>query len=195
MAFSTLLMGGMQRTARGSSDVRFAGIDGEEAEAPTRKILCDQNIGPGRMTWVSPDLEERKGACVCGCETYGLKRKRPEGHVRGCPCPRCRGGRNRAKGDSKARKARRLMGLVGPNTRHEEHLRGPVLTESKAGKQVQPVWTRFQSARAQAEASRAVGDHRPFVFLAHPDDTSEFVICVSSRDWENVLAAYESGDE
>lgn len=82
------------------------------------------------------------------------------------------------------------MRLEGPNTRHEEHLRGPVLTESKAGAQVGPIWTRYQAARAQAEASRAVGDHRPFVFLAHPDGTSEWLVVVSSRDWEQVVAAY-----
>lgn len=145
-----------------------------------------------------------KGSCqgnqdrcsVEDCPRFGtlLKPSRDgKRRVKGCGDPVARGKRNRAKGDAKARKVRPLLGLAGPNTRHEELLRGPVLTESKAGAQVGPVWTRYQSARAQAEASRAIGDHRPFVFLAHPDGTSETLIVVSSRDWANVLAAYADG--
>lgn len=59
--------------------------------------------------------------------------------------------------------------------------------EAKAGKQVGPIWTRFQQARAQSEQARPVGDTRPFVMAAHPDGTSEFVLLVSSRDWEEVV--------
>lgn len=160
------------------------------------------------MTWVDPArLEGRKGYCEGNpnrctlekstmCPLFGLfGRPGNDGkrRVKGCGDPAARGKRNRAKGDSKARKARKLMRLAGPNTRHEEHLRGPVLTESKAGAQVGPIWTRYRDARAQAEASRAIGDSRPFVFLAHPDGTSEFLIVVSSRDWKNVVAAYAEG--
>ncbi len=143
-----------------------------------------------QLPYPGPDY----GDCGCGCGEYGALKKpwRDDTRcvARKCKCKRCVGKNNRRKGDSKANRARPLMRLSGPNTRHEEHLRGPVLTESKAGRQVGPIWTRFRDARAQAEASRAVGDHRPFVMLAHPDDTSEFLIIASSKDWENVVAVY-----
>lgn len=141
--------------------------------------------------------EGRQDVCAAeGCPRFGtlLKASRDGWRrVRGCGDPVARGKRNRAKGDAKARSSRKLLGLEGPNTRHEEHLRGPVLTEQKAGAQVGPVWTRYRDARAQAEASRAIGDHRPFVFVAHPDHVSEFLIVVSSRDWPAVVAAYSEG--
>lgn len=137
-----------------------------------------------------------KGDCQCGrddCTAFGtLKRPWRDGTrcVRGCPCPRCRGKNSRHKGDSKARRSRKLLGLTGANTRHEEHLGGPVRYEAKAGAQVGPIWTRYQAARAQSEQARAIGDTRPFVMAAHPDGTSEFLLIVSSRDWEHVLDAY-----
>lgn len=147
---------------------------------------------------MTPEVEtyfkENQGPCGCGCKEYGtLKKPWSNGQrcvTRKCKCPRCMGKNNRRKGDAAARRSRKALKLSGPNTRHEEHLRGPILTEQKAGKQVGPIWTRFQAARAQAEASRAIGDHRPFVMVAHPDGTSEWLLVVSSRDWQNVVTAY-----
>jgi hypothetical protein len=134
-----------------------------------------------------------KGDCGCGCGTFGtLKKPWRDGTrcvQRSCQCHRCMGKNNRRKGDSKARQSRKLLRLTGANTRHEEHLGGPVRYESKAGAQVGPIWTRFQAARVQSEQARAIGDHRPFVMAAHPDKTSEFLLIVSSKDWENVVAA------
>lgn len=109
--------------------------------------------------------------------------------VRGCGDPVAAGRRNRSKGDRAERRAARLLGATGVNTRHEEHRGGPFRYEAKAGAQVGPIWTRFQAARAQSEQSRPVGDNRPFVMVVSPDGTSEQLLVVSSRDWAQVVAA------
>jgi hypothetical protein len=149
---------------------------------------------------VEPNFKDNKGPCegradYCtqtNCPLFGtLGKPGRDGRrrVRGCGDPVARGKRNRTKGDSQARKSRKLLGLVGANSRHEEHLGGPLRMEAKAGAQVGPIWTRFQAARAQSEAARPIGDHRPFVMAAHPDGTSEFLLVVSSRDWAQVVCA------
>lgn len=117
-----------------------------------------------------------KADCVCGCNLFGTPLKRPEGHVRGCKCPRCMGKRNRAKGDSKARQARKKLGIPGANTRHEELFGGRLRVEMKAGKQVGPIETRFHQARLQSEAARAIGDNRNFMMIAMPDGTSDGIV-------------------
>ena len=66
------------------------------------------------------------------------------------------GKRNRSKGDSKARVARKALGLTGANTRHEEHWGGGLRVEVKAGAQVGPIWTRFRDARNQSEVQRPI---------------------------------------
>jgi hypothetical protein len=115
--------------------------------------------------------------------------------VRGCGDPVARGARNRQKGNRATAKTRKPLGLTGPKTSDEELLRGPILTEQKAGAKggANKVWTAYRNARDQAEASRAIGDNRPFVFVAHPDGTSEFLLVVSSRDWPQVISAYAEG--
>jgi hypothetical protein len=117
-----------------------------------------------------------KGDCACGCGLFGTPRKRPEGHVRGCTCARCRGQRNRAKGDAKARKARKALGIAGANTRHEELWGGAMRVEVKAGAQVRPVFTAFLRAESQSEQHRPMGDPRPFALIAMPDGTSDGLV-------------------
>jgi hypothetical protein len=147
------------------------------------------------MSEVTPRLRELDN-CQCGmdgCELFGTLGKADRNgrrHVRGCGCPVCRGRRNRRKGDDKARRARKALGLAGANTRHEELWGGPVRVESKAGAQVKPIWTRFRDARAQSELARPIGDHRPFVFMASPDGTSEVLYVVAASEWDAVCHAY-----
>lgn len=124
-----------------------------------------------------------KADCVCGCGLFGTPLKRPEGHVRGCNCPRCRGKRNRAKGDSKARTARKKLGIGGAMSRHEEHWGGRVRVEMKAGKQVDPIATRFNAARAQSEEARPIGDTRPFLMVAMPEGTSDGIVLMRLSDF------------
>jgi hypothetical protein len=117
-----------------------------------------------------------KADCVCGCGLFGTPRKRPEGHIRGCVCPRCRGQRNRAKGDAKARKARKALGIEGVNSRHEELWGGAIRLEVKAGAQIKPVFTAYLRCEIQSEQHRPIGDPRPFALVAMPDGTSDGLI-------------------
>ena len=96
--------------------------------------------------------------------------------MRGCKCSKCQGKRNRSKGDSKARQARKVLNISGVNSRHEEHWGSALRVEVKAGKQVGPVWTRYLLAEGQSEQARAIGDPRPFVFVAMPEGTSDGLV-------------------
>jgi hypothetical protein len=128
--------------------------------------------------------DERKGECqgnqdkcsTKGCPLFGtLGREDRQGkrRIKGCGDPSARGRRNRAKGDSKARRARKKLGLGGHLTRHEENWGGHFRTEVKAGAQVGPIATRFNLAKAQSDAAKALGDIRPFIMVAMPDGTTD----------------------
>lgn len=143
---------------------------------------------------VTPNLKPAPAECGCGCGLEGVLRTRPwrDGVVcvkRGCSCRRCLGKRSRAKGDDKARRARKALGIPGANTRHEELLGGGVRWEAKAGAQIQPMWTAFLKAWAQSEEQRAIGDHRPFVMTAAPDNTKEQLFSCRLSDLPEVVAA------
>ena len=124
------------------------------------------------------ECQGRQDRCTLGdkCPKFGLLgRAGRDGarRVKGCGDPVARGKRNRAKGDSKARRARKMLGIAGANTRHEELWGGALRVEMKAGAQIEQIATRFRAALAQSEASRAVGDIRPFVLVAMPDGESD----------------------
>lgn len=129
------------------------------------------------------DYLKVKADCVCGCGLFGTPRKRPEGHIRGCGCPKCRGKRNRAKGDLKARQARKALGITGVNSRHEEVWGGDVRVEVKAGAQIKPVFSAFLRCEQQSEQHRPLGDHRPFMLVCMPDGTSDGLIVMRLRDY------------
>ena len=118
-------------------------------------------------------LLKDKGPCGCGCDRFGtLKAPNRAGIrcVRGCnACASCRGKNNRRKGDRKASTARKQLGAMGANSRHEEHWGGALRIEAKAGAQVGPILTRYLAAKNQSEAARPIGDNRPFVMAAMPD--------------------------
>lgn len=146
-------------------------------------------------------MDTRKGECGgnrdrCAlgdrCPLYGTL-GRPDRHgarrIRGCGDPAARGKRNRAKGDSKARRARKTLGVAGANSRHEEHWAGALRLEVKAGAQVSPIATRFNAARRQSDAQRALGDVRPFAMVAMPDDTRDGIVLMSLNEFANLVAA------
>lgn len=145
------------------------------------------------------DCEGNRDKCTLGeaCPKFGtLGKAGRDGkrRVAGCGDPVARGKRNRQKGDSKARRARKQLGITGVNSRHEEHWGGEVRVEIKAGKQVSPIWTRFQLAEAQSEAARAIADTRPFVMIAMPDDTRDgIVLCRLSEVQKVAVAVLEMG--
>jgi hypothetical protein len=142
--------------------------------------------------------DERKGECegnqekcnVEGCPKFGLLgRPSRDGRrrVRGCGDPAARGKRNRAKGDSKARRARKKLGLGGYLTRHEENWGGAFRTEIKAGAQVGPIRTRFEDAKAQSDAAKAAGDIRPFVMVAMPDGTNRGIVLMDLEEFAELV--------
>ncbi len=137
------------------------------------------------------DYLKAKADCVCGCGLFGTPLKRPEGHIRGCKCPRCMGKRNRAKGDAKARKARKALGIPGVMSRHEEHFGGRVRVEMKAGAQVGPIQTRFELARLQSEQARPIGDNRRFMMVAMPDGSSDGIVLMRLSDFVNEFGTLE----
>jgi hypothetical protein len=86
---------------------------------------------------------------------------------------------------------RRLIGATVASNMHaaigEEAWSSAFLWEAKAGRQVEPIATRFLAAEAQAEASRAVGDGRPFGMLARPDRMRDGLVLVRGRVWSEVI--------
>lgn len=146
-------------------------------------------------------VDDRKGECegnqnkcnADGCPKYGtLGRAHRDGkrRIKGCGDPVARGKRNRTKGDSKARRARKKLGLAATGnagTRHEEHWGGVFRVEVKAGSQVGPIATRFFAARSQSQASKALGDVRPFAMIAMPDGTSEGIVLMSLDEFAELV--------
>ena len=123
--------------------------------------------------------------------TLGRPSRDGKRRIKGCQDPTARGKRNRTKGDSKARRARKKLGLAATGnagTRHEELWGGMFRVEVKAGAQVGPIWTRFRDARNQSQASKALGDIRPFCFLAMPDGTSEGIVLMGLDEFAELLS-------
>jgi hypothetical protein len=60
--------------------------------------------------------------------------------------------------------------------------------EVKAGGQVGPIATRFDAARSQSEASKALGDVRPFAMIAMPDGSSDGIVLMSLTEFAELLA-------
>jgi hypothetical protein len=143
--------------------------------------------------------DERKGECqgnqekcsTTGCPLFGTL-GRPDRYdkrrIRGCGDPSARGRRNRTKGDSKARRARKKLGLGGYLTRHEENWGGLFRTEVKAGAQVGPIFTRFQLAERQSHAAKALGDIRPFIMVAMPDGTTKGIVLMDLDAFSELIS-------
>lgn len=121
---------------------------------------------------------------------YGAPAK--NGHVKRCPCRSCQGRRSRQRGLTKQREARKSVGI--PDARYhgqlgnEENWRGYFITEVKSGKMVgAQSW--FLKAEGQAKANHAIGDSRPFAFVAMPEGWgSEGLITIRLSDWQNHIA-------
>lgn len=119
--------------------------------------------------------------------TLGRTDRRGVRRVRGCADPAARGKRNRRKGDSKALRARKKLGLGGHLTRHEENWGGAFRTEIKAGAQIKPIATRFWAAKQQSDASKALGDIRPFAMVAMPDGSLEGIVLMTLSEFADLV--------
>jgi hypothetical protein len=74
---------------------------------------------------------------------------------------------------------------------HEELARGTVRYECKAGKAggANSVWLKYLVCENQSEASRPIGDNRPFVAAFEPDGTSEGLIVFRRSKLPDVVSA------
>ena len=138
------------------------------------------------------DCQGNKDRCTFGdaCPKFGLLgRASRDGkrRVKGCGDPVARGKRNRAKGDSKARRARKMLGIAGANTRHEELWSGALRVEVKSGAQIEPIATRYRLAEQQSEQARALGDTRAFVLVAMPDGESDGLCVMRLSNFSQII--------
>lgn len=148
---------------------------------------------PPTVVQVVPRFKDNLGVCGCGCQIEGVLRVKPwrDGVrcVRTCTCNRCRGRRNRSKGQRGQAKASTALGMPRSTIRvgHEEFSGGTVRWEHKDGAQAKPIITRFRLSEAQSEAARATGDHRPFVATFGHD--GRLLAVVDVNDLPEVVAA------
>ena len=143
-----------------------------------------------------------QGDCGCGCGLYGtLKRAWSNGQqcvARRCKCKRCTGGASGKLGRRKQSKAATALGIPRSSIHpgHEEHFGGALRVEVKSGKaDTGPAFTAFLRCETQSEASRPIGDHRPFAAVLMPQDTSDgLLICRLSSLHEVVAAISDNWD-
>jgi len=131
---------------------------------------------------------KRTSPCACGCALVGIPRK--NGHIRGCVCPPCRGGRNRRNGMTAQRNFQRAAGIKeaawkGANG-NEESWRDHLVWEHKRdGVNAKPVVGAYRRMVAQIEANRAIGDVR------HPACGVTYagmqLVIVSAATWESLI--------
>jgi hypothetical protein len=76
--------------------------------------------------------------------------------------------------------------LGGHLTRHEENWGGVFRTEIKAGAQIGPIATRFQAAKTQSDAAKALGDVRPFIMVAMPDGSTDGIVLMSLSEFSEL---------
>lgn len=120
-------------------------------------------------------FKDNQGDCGCGCGEYGtLKKPWRDGTAcvsRKCRCRRCLGKASGKNGRTKQTKAATVLGIPRSSIHpgHEEHYGGALRIEVKSGKaDTGPAFTAYLRCEAQSEASRAVGDHRPFAAVLMP---------------------------
>lgn len=82
--------------------------------------------------------------------------------------------------------AARFAGQLG----NEEAWSGlPLRVEVKSGAIAGPVWTKYAAAEAQAAQSKAIGDVRPFVFIAMGTRTSDGLMVCRLSELARVVEA------
>lgn len=151
------------------------------------------------MSEVEPNFKPEIGPCACGCglEARPQVRRRKDGlnHARGCKCKRCKGARIRKGGQDGQRSAARRAGVKKAGSffaGHEEQYDGETRIEIKTGAQVRPVFTAFDKHKKQSDASRPIGDVRPFVLHVKPSAQTKRQLTVfeSNSDEEYAQTLY-----
>lgn len=109
-----------------------------------------------------------------------------------CTCRSCVGKRSRRKGQRKQREVRKALNLKSERWKgregNEESWTAALRVEVKGGKQVESVNRWYVKARQQSDAAKAIGDTRPFAFVAAPDGTSPLIV-VRTDDLPAVVSA------
>jgi hypothetical protein len=59
--------------------------------------------------------------------------------------------------------------------------------EVKAGLQVGPLATRFYAAKTQSDASKALGDIRPFAMIAMPEGRSDGIVLMTLEEFAELI--------
>ena len=132
-----------------------------------------------------------KADCPCGCGRFGKPLKTRRGHIRGCTCKPCLAGRNSKAGKAQHRRIARKLSAMQPGataTSEEERWNTPFRYEVKSGAQAGPIITRFLSAKQQSMGHKAIGDPRPFAFIASHKGVD--LVVVDLETWQNA-----TGDE
>lgn len=145
------------------------------------------------------DLLKNLVDCPDGCGAFGVLNDRT-GRVKKCKnAKRQQGLANKRNGQSAQRRARKSLGVpdahMASKLGNEENWRHRFFRfEVKSGKQVEPIWTRFAAAEAQADAAKPVGDPRPFVMAAMPDGLSiDGLVIMRLETWRTQIVPLLDG--
>lgn len=135
-----------------------------------------------------------KDSCGCGCDLFGtLKKPNRAGVrcVRGCRCKSCLGRRSRREGQRRQRRAQKVLNIEGTalGANHEENWRGAVRVEVKSQGFAKPVLTKYALMAAQSEASRPIGDNRPFVAIVEPPGVTFGIVMFRTDKIEETVTA------
>lgn len=143
---------------------------------------------------VSPNFKVQH-ECPCAannCRKTG-SRLNARGHVWGCRCPRCTGGRNRRDGLTAQAAARKRLGVpasLGGDANEERWADNVWANEVKSGAQCGPLLNWWRRVEAQVLANRA--DHgdrtRPVRAVAMPDGWhGDGLVVVRLSAWEELV--------
>lgn len=142
------------------------------------------------MTDVTPNLKA-KVDCGCGtCGRYGTPNK--WGCVRGCPCRRCLGKRNRRKGLEKQNTARKALGVPSGKfgASNEENWADEFFaTEVKAGNQCGPIANAYLKAETQIRSNETEfgGWHKFPRVVSMPTGWSGGLVTVRTEVWAEFI--------
>jgi hypothetical protein len=131
------------------------------------------------------------------CKVTGIPKRK-------CECRTCINRRNRSKGRTKQNTVRKKLKIPSRKFHgadaHEENWDSSVRIEVKSGKQVGPIYTRFQKAEQQSwdnvkDAIGGVGKTKPFMMVAMPEGTSDGLCLIRLSELEKVMEAIQDNWE
>lgn len=141
---------------------------------------------------------DQYGRCECALDDCTLqgRYKKPfkngTRHIRGCKCRQCIGSASSRMGKKKQRMVGHRVGanIGGLGAGHEENWSGPVRTEVKSGaRDAGVVRTAYERERAQSEASKSIGDTRPFMASYAPKGTTHSYHVIRDDDLTDTCVA------